>query len=646
VGNKTARECVQFYYLWKRLCPDEYNCIRSGWKEKEKMGDDMNNNVQEDSHSKKSSVPWHQQSSGCKSLMDQKGHSVDDFQTVVYSLGEGIGVRVNMHNNSGTSVRSLSSPMSSNTNSCQNVKTAYSGHEKETKDIKNSLTKIEIESTLLSSCAPNITVKPKTSAKQQIVDVSKDIIEDQMAIISNNFVTDRGAEANSKTTILNDVKSEPWEYCVKQEVKEELENTTTDFSETKVYISEFDVVKLNHVSNTPKDDNETVEEAPIIVNRSSHLNDDTDDQVKMEIESMMALHGIRMEDDVSNEAINSETGDIQTIFKEEPQDCDQMKDTCLSPPTALTEEHVSTSSESRLFVCELADCSASFNSRAALNGHIRIHGYRKSPPPNMNAASQRLQRQEYHCETCGKTFAKLKSRNAHMKTHKLSSADLAETLAGRATGISSSGDLSSNSKGCSTGLTFSTCLNFGLSQSESEVPKEITLEEDPESKDDTATERTTPCPQQESTRDSSTSKGSSEPKKRTGSKKVPGYRPTSDCNRTLSGPNIFRPNNLLGGKPTLTVSCTSSVPTPNPFNENATQLSAQSDSKSSPTTTVTLPDASFSATDDLPSKSFSIHQHKLSNKAVPSEPQKAFLKKLKAKTKQSPSAFCSLGRVK
>lgn len=28
VGAKTAKQCVQFYYLWKRLCPDEYKTVR------------------------------------------------------------------------------------------------------------------------------------------------------------------------------------------------------------------------------------------------------------------------------------------------------------------------------------------------------------------------------------------------------------------------------------------------------------------------------------------------------------------------------------------------------------------------------------------------------------------------------------------
>lgn len=29
VGTKTTKQCVQFYYLWKRLCPDEYKRLRA-----------------------------------------------------------------------------------------------------------------------------------------------------------------------------------------------------------------------------------------------------------------------------------------------------------------------------------------------------------------------------------------------------------------------------------------------------------------------------------------------------------------------------------------------------------------------------------------------------------------------------------------
>ncbi|XP_066146816.1 zinc finger protein 541 isoform X3 [Euwallacea fornicatus] len=95
----------------------------------------------------------------------------------------------------------------------------------------------------------------------------------------------------------------------------------------------------------------------------------------------------------------------------------------------------------RSFLCEYPDCSASFNSRAALNGHIRIHGgtaARNSPTPSGADHHQRKNGvasasfsvtstsichpdstdQEYPCKICGKVFSKIKSRSAHMKSHR------------------------------------------------------------------------------------------------------------------------------------------------------------------------------------------------------------------------------------
>nr|CAD7443398.1 unnamed protein product [Timema bartmani] len=73
-------------------------------------------------------------------------------------------------------------------------------------------------------------------------------------------------------------------------------------------------------------------------------------------------------------------------------------------------ELVSTSSETRLFVCEYPDCSASFNSRAALNGHIRIHGggvCGRSPTPDKRPATATPPAlgdllEEFPCKICGK----------------------------------------------------------------------------------------------------------------------------------------------------------------------------------------------------------------------------------------------------
>ncbi|XP_072389156.1 uncharacterized protein [Diabrotica undecimpunctata] len=88
--------------------------------------------------------------------------------------------------------------------------------------------------------------------------------------------------------------------------------------------------------------------------------------------------------------------------------------------------------DTRSFVCEFPDCSASFNSRAALNGHIRIHGgtARSSPTPSSTTTERRSvsvtsssvcppdSTEEYPCKICGKVFSKIKSRSAHMKSHR------------------------------------------------------------------------------------------------------------------------------------------------------------------------------------------------------------------------------------
>ncbi|KAK9869215.1 hypothetical protein WA026_002966 [Henosepilachna vigintioctopunctata] len=72
------------------------------------------------------------------------------------------------------------------------------------------------------------------------------------------------------------------------------------------------------------------------------------------------------------------------------------------------------SQENRNFICEFSDCSASFNSRAALNGHIRIHGgtTRYSPTPSTLSADKRAtissslchpdSTEDYPCKICGK----------------------------------------------------------------------------------------------------------------------------------------------------------------------------------------------------------------------------------------------------
>ncbi|KAM7061709.1 transcriptional-regulating factor 1 isoform 3-T3 [Acridotheres tristis] len=96
------------------------------------------------------------------------------------------------------------------------------------------------------------------------------------------------------------------------------------------------------------------------------------------------------------------------------------------------------------FICEMPNCGAVFSSRQALNGHARIHrgtnqvtktrctipgtkqksgtqsGYCsiKSSPAHSTTSGETDPTTIFPCKECGKVFFKIKSRNAHMKTHR------------------------------------------------------------------------------------------------------------------------------------------------------------------------------------------------------------------------------------
>nr|XP_028580586.1 transcriptional-regulating factor 1 isoform X5 [Podarcis muralis] len=95
------------------------------------------------------------------------------------------------------------------------------------------------------------------------------------------------------------------------------------------------------------------------------------------------------------------------------------------------------------FTCEMPDCGAMFNSRPALNGHVRIHGGTnpvtktrggshgakqksssqndypaKNSPAHSTTSGETDPTTLFPCKECGKMFFKIKSRNAHMKTHR------------------------------------------------------------------------------------------------------------------------------------------------------------------------------------------------------------------------------------
>ncbi|XP_070503987.1 uncharacterized protein [Chironomus tepperi] len=83
--------------------------------------------------------------------------------------------------------------------------------------------------------------------------------------------------------------------------------------------------------------------------------------------------------------------------------------------------------ELRPHVCEVPDCSASFSSRVALHGHTRIHCIGRSMNQlnngnllnNSNQAGTSIKDEfSFPCKVCGKVFNKVKSRSAHMKSHR------------------------------------------------------------------------------------------------------------------------------------------------------------------------------------------------------------------------------------
>ncbi|KAM5163186.1 transcriptional-regulating factor 1 isoform 1-T1 [Mantella aurantiaca] len=116
----------------------------------------------------------------------------------------------------------------------------------------------------------------------------------------------------------------------------------------------------------------------------------------------------------------------------------------LRPTEVNNAVHENLGPPSGSFVCEMGNCGATFCSRQALNGHARVHagtsvhskgfsaagagrqkssaqtGYCsvKSSPAHSTTSGETDTMSVFPCKICGKVFYKIKSRNAHMKTHR------------------------------------------------------------------------------------------------------------------------------------------------------------------------------------------------------------------------------------
>ncbi|MGH0177159.1 UNVERIFIED_CONTAM: hypothetical protein FKN15_074636 [Acipenser sinensis] len=141
-------------------------------------------------------------------------------------------------------------------------------------------------------------------------------------------------------------------------------------------------------------------------------------------------------EDVESDELEEDSKSGEEEEPEAPKSPDLLGKTSLEPEAYQDSVQLNT-----CFVCEMPNCGAAFSSMQALNGHARIHGNTnqvakpsprgkpkamsqsgygsvKSCPAHSTTSGEADPTLIFPCKECGKVFFKIKSRNAHMKTHR------------------------------------------------------------------------------------------------------------------------------------------------------------------------------------------------------------------------------------
>ncbi|CAG2228782.1 unnamed protein product [Mytilus edulis] len=146
------------------------------------------------------------------------------------------------------------------------------------------------------------------------------------------------------------------------------------------------------------------------------------------------------DEDSSSSTDMEDNSDIMLNNKEDDASSVKSSSSVKSVKTVITPAPASrATSPAPMFTCDYPECNAAFNSKQALNGHIRVHGggsksnspareyrppaARLPKPQGSPASSEDLNGEGFPCKLCGRVFAKVRSRSAHMKSHRMNESD-------------------------------------------------------------------------------------------------------------------------------------------------------------------------------------------------------------------------------